>query len=267
MRSNTTLKSKSGGCRERETAGSCGCRHQEPWGRGWWHQEPWGWGKPWGWGLVALTGAGSGGTNVGAGVPVVEGLAEVAAAAHGVVLAAVAHGSAGVPRGQEDGHVEVAPPRVLVAVAACGDGTVARHAAPQPPPGRQHLQCQTSPALTPLTPVCSTPTPNLPRPPQAVPQTPHNRSAGCQSPPNHIPACSTPKPLARHSLPALALGSLCQELVPAPVQGTHGDRHWCWSPRPGARAGRGRSPRSAHSSAPACGACRRSARAPAGTPR
>lgn len=55
---------------------------------------------------------------------------------------------------------------------------------------------------------------------------------------------------------------------PAPcrlqARGTHGGRRWCWSPQPGARAARGRSPRSAHSSAPACGACRHSARGSGG---
>lgn len=43
-------------------------------------------------------------------MPVIEGLAEMAAAAHGVVLAAITHGPAGVPGGQEHGHVEVAAP-------------------------------------------------------------------------------------------------------------------------------------------------------------
>lgn len=59
---------------------------------------------------VAPTSAHGGIPQVLAGILVVEGLAEVAAAPHGVVLAAVAHGPAGIPGGQEHGHVEVAAP-------------------------------------------------------------------------------------------------------------------------------------------------------------
>lgn len=50
---------------------------------------------------------------------VVERLALLAAAAHGVVLTVVAHSPADVPRGQVDGHVEVARVGVFIAVTLC----------------------------------------------------------------------------------------------------------------------------------------------------
>lgn len=50
-------------------------------------------------------------------VLVVEGFARVAGAAHGVVLAVVAHPPTHVPRGQVNGHVKVAGVGVAVAVA------------------------------------------------------------------------------------------------------------------------------------------------------
>lgn len=48
---------------------------------------------------------------------IVEGGAQLALSAHRVVLAVVAHASAGVARRQVHGHVEVARRGVLVALA------------------------------------------------------------------------------------------------------------------------------------------------------
>lgn len=54
--------------------------------------------------------------HVSAWIPVVERFAELTVAAHGVMLTFVTHSSAGVSRGQIDGHVKVALLRMLIAV-------------------------------------------------------------------------------------------------------------------------------------------------------
>lgn len=92
-------------------------------------------------------------------------------------------------------------------------GTALQHGTRHPNASyvRQHSQYQTSTVLPYLTPIRSAPTPNVLKLQPAASQPTLRWSARCHFPSNHIPACSISKPLAWHSLPALAPGSLCQE--------------------------------------------------------
>lgn len=68
---------------------------------------------------AALTLADVGVPQVSLGVQEVEGLALLAVASHGVVLALITHSPAGVPRRHVHSHVKVALAGVAIAVALC----------------------------------------------------------------------------------------------------------------------------------------------------